>query len=103
MATSGNYRKFFEKDGVKYSHSINPKTGYPVRHKLLSVTVTAEDCMTADALATAFMIMGFEKSLKLVNNLEGVEGYFIYSDDSGNFCKVFTKGFEELIVQENAE
>lgn len=98
MATSGNYRKFFEENGVKYSHSIDPKTGYPVRHNLLSVTVTAPDCMSADAFATAFMIMGMEKSLKLVKKLDGIEAYFIYSDDKGDFCTEFTDGFREIIV-----
>lgn len=99
MATSGNYRKFYKENGIKYAHSINPKTGYPVRHKLLSVTVTAEDCMTADALATAFMVMGMEKSLKLVNQLDGVEAYFIYSDDKGDFCTKLTDGFKEIIIE----
>ena len=62
LATSGNYRKFYEKDGVKYSHTIDPKTGYPVQHCLLSATVLAGDCMRADAYATGFMVMGYEKS-----------------------------------------
>ena len=101
MATSGNYRKFFEENGVKYSHSIDPKTGYPVRHNLLSVTVTAPDCMSADAFATAFMIMGLEKSAKLVKKLDGIEAYFIYSDDKGDFCTEFTDGFREIIVDIN--
>lgn len=98
MATSGNYRKFFEENGVKYSHSIDPKTGYPVRHNLLSVTVTAPDCMTADAFATAFMIMGLEKSIKLVKKLDEIEAYFIYSDEDGNFCTEFTDGFGKIII-----
>ena len=58
MATSGNYRNFYYKDGKKYAHTIDPRTGYPVQHNILSATVIAEDCMTADALATAFMVMG---------------------------------------------
>ncbi|MBE9509541.1 MAG: FAD:protein FMN transferase [Bacteroidetes bacterium] len=99
MATSGNYRKFFEENGVKYSHSIDPKTGYPVRHNLLSVTVTAPDCMSADAFATAFMIIGLEKSIKLVKKLDGIEAYFIYSDDKGDFCTEFTDAFREIIVE----
>ena len=98
LATSGNYRKFFEENGVKYSHSIDPKTGYPVRHNLLSVTVTAPDCMSADAFATAFMIMGMEKSMKFVKKLDRIEAYFIYSDGKGNFCTEFTDGFREIIV-----
>lgn len=98
MATSGNYRKFFEENGMKYSHSIDPKTGYPVSHNLLSVTVTAPDCMTADAFATAFMILGLEKSVKLVKKLEKIEAYFIYSDKDGSFCTEFTDGFGKIIV-----
>ncbi|MCK4700691.1 MAG: FAD:protein FMN transferase [Bacteroidales bacterium] len=99
MATSGNYRKFFEENGVKYSHSIDPKTGYPVIHNLLSVTVTAQDCISADAFATAFMIMGLEKSIKLVRKLDGIEAYFIYSDDKGDFCTEITDGFREIIIE----
>ena len=98
LATSGNYRKFFEENGVKYSHSINPKTGYPVRHNLLSVTVTAPDCISADAFATAFMIMGLEKSKKLVRKLDGIEAYFIYSDNKGDFCTEYTDAFKGIIV-----
>lgn len=62
MATSGNYRNFYYKDGKKYAHTIDPRTGYPVQHNILSATVIAEDCMTADALATAFMVMGLEEA-----------------------------------------
>lgn len=62
MATSGNYRKFYVKDGITYSHTINPVTGYPVRHELLSATVIANSCIEADAIATACMVMGLEKS-----------------------------------------
>jgi thiamine biosynthesis lipoprotein len=69
LATSGNYRKFYEKDGIKYSHTINPKTGYPARNTLLSASVLATDCMTADAFATAFMVLGVEKSIELANKL----------------------------------
>ncbi|NTV84334.1 MAG: FAD:protein FMN transferase, partial [Bacteroidales bacterium] len=62
LATSGNYRKYYEENGIRYSHTIDPKTGYPVRHSLLSVSVLAEDAATADGYATAFMVMGFEKA-----------------------------------------
>ncbi len=62
MATSGTYRKFYEKDGKKYSHTIDPKTGYPVDHNLLSVTVMAPNCTNADAMATAFLVMGVEET-----------------------------------------
>ena len=85
LATSGNYRKFYEKAGVKYGHSINPVTGYPVMHKLLSASVVAPDCMTADAYATACMIMGLEKSMDFVESNKDLEAYFIYSGPSGEF------------------
>ncbi len=68
IATSGNYRKFYEKDGVKYAHTLNPKTGYPVTHSLLSVTVIAETCAQADAYATAFMVIGANETLRFVEN-----------------------------------
>ena len=70
MATSGNYMNYFEKDGVRYSHTINPVTGKPIKHKLASVTVLDNSAMNADALATAFMVLGPEKALSLADNLE---------------------------------
>lgn len=99
LATSGNYRKFYERNGVKYSHTINPKTGYPVTHSLLSTTVIANDCMTADAYATAFMVIGLEESLKLVEELPCVEAYFIYSDENGEFQVKATTAIQELITE----
>ena len=84
MATSGNYYNFYMKDGKKYAHTISPKTGYPVEHSLLSVTVVANDCMTADAYATAFMVLGFEKSQELLIKLQErdkIEVYFIYGQN----------------------
>jgi thiamine biosynthesis lipoprotein len=66
LATSGNYRKYYEKGGIKYVHTINPKTGYPVVSNLLSATVVADDCMTADAYATALMVFGVEKSISFL-------------------------------------
>lgn len=80
MATSGNYRNFYVKNGKKYSHTINPQTGYPVQHSLLSATIIAPDCMTADAYATACMVMGLDESLKLCRERADIEGYFIYAD-----------------------
>ena len=69
MATSGNYRNFYYKGGKKYAHTIDPKTGYPVQHSLLSATVIARDCATADAYATSFMVMGLEKAKKFLDGL----------------------------------
>ncbi len=68
LATSGNYRKFYEKNGIKFVHTINPKTGYPVVSNLLSATVVADDCMTADAYATAFMVFGVERSIEFLED-----------------------------------
>ena len=101
LATSGNYRKFFEKDGIKYSHSINPKTGYPVMDRLLSATIIAEDCMTADAYATACMIMGIEKSIVFINERNGLEAYLIYSSESDDSFNIWqSNNFEKLIWRE---
>nr|MBC8308436.1 FAD:protein FMN transferase [Pelagibacterales bacterium] len=79
MATSGNYMNYFEKDGVRYSHTINPVTGKPIKHKLASVTVLDNSAMNADALATAFMVLGSEKALSLANNLK-IAVYLIIKD-----------------------
>lgn len=83
MATSGNYRNYYEVEGVKYAHTINCKTGLPEKNTLLSATLLAEDCMTADAYATACMAMGLERSKAMLSNLEGIEAYFLYSDENG--------------------
>ena len=99
LATSGNYRKFYELNGVKYSHTIDPKTGYPVNHSLLSATVIADDCMTADAFATAFMVVGLDLSIELIENNPGIEAYFIYSNNEGKFKVKSTPGIEEIIEE----
>jgi FAD:protein FMN transferase len=99
MATSGNYRKFIIKDGVKYSHTIDPKTGYPAHHSLLSVTVLANDCTTADAYATAFSVMGLEKAKAFLSTHPEMDAYFIYSDSLGNYQSEYTKGFSDLILK----
>ncbi len=93
LATSGNYRKFFIKDGIKFSHTIDPFTGYPVHHSLLSVTVLADDCATADAYATAFMVMGLDKAKEFLKSHPGLEAYFIFSDSTGKFINYKTKNF----------
>ena len=95
LATSGSYRKFFEKDGKKYSHAIDPKTGYPVTHSVLSMSVLANDCMTADAFATAFLVMGLEKAKRIAAK-EKLEFFAIY-DENGE-SKVFsTIGFAKTV------
>lgn len=81
IVTSGNYRKYIEKDGVRYSHSIDPKTGYPVEQNLLSVTIIADNASWADCLATVCMIVGKEKASQLLASQDGLEAYFIYVKD----------------------
>lgn len=81
MATSGNYRNYYEIDGKKYSHTIDPRTGYPVQHSLLSATIVAPDCMTADAWATACMVGGLENAKVWVKDNPEIKGYFIYEED----------------------
>jgi thiamine biosynthesis lipoprotein len=99
IATSGNYRKFYEENGVRYSHTINPKTGYPVQHSLLSASVLAKNAAVADAYATAFMVMGLEQSREFVSQMDELEAYFIYSDKDGNFQTFATPGFQKQITQ----
>lgn len=99
LATSGNYRRFYEKDGMKYSHTIDPETGYPVRHGLLSATVLAEDCMRADAYATAFMVMGFEKSREFLLKQSGLDAYLIYSDEEGEYRVWYTQGMKKILIR----
>lgn len=94
VATSGNYRNFYEVDGVKYSHTINPYTGFPERNTLLSASVLAADCMSADALATACMVLGTEKALALIESLADTEAYFIFSMPDGNMLVRATSGLE---------
>jgi thiamine biosynthesis lipoprotein len=98
IATSGNYRKFFVEDNIKYTHTINPKTGYPAKNNLLSVSIIADDCMSADAYATACMVSGLEKSKQIIAN-NNLEGYLVYSDTSGNFKVFITPGFQERITK----
>ena len=97
LATSGNYRNFYYKDGKKYAHTIDPRTGYPVQHSILSATVIAEDCMTADALATAFMVMGLEEASAFANAHPAIDAYFIYSDENGKFQTFFTDGMKKYM------
>ncbi len=99
LATSGNYRKFYKKDGMKYSHTIDPKTGYPVQHSLLSVTVLYDEAAFADAYATAFIVMGMERSKNYIesNRELQIEAYFVY--DQGGENKVWmTNGMKDHIV-----
>ena len=100
LATSGSYRKFIERDGRKYSHAINPIIGYPVEHSLLSVSVLAEDCMSADAYATAFLVMGLDNALEMAAR-KGMDIYCIYADENNELQVATTEGFQELLIEEN--
>jgi thiamine biosynthesis lipoprotein len=99
LATSGNYRKFYEKNGIKYVHTINPGTGFPVISNLLSATVVADDCMTADAYATAFMVMGTDRSIQFLNENKYLDAYLIYSDEEGNFKVYYTNGLKRYLAE----
>lgn len=102
LATSGNYKKFYIEDGKKYAHIIDPFTGHPAKNNLLSATVIAESCMTADAYATAFMVMGLEKSKQFLSENKGLnlEVYFIY-DDNGVWKTHTSEKFEEYVETTN--
>ncbi len=86
MATSGNYRNFYYNNGHKYAHTIDPKTGRPVQHNILSATVLANDCATADAYATSFMVMGLERAQKLLERHQDLLAYLIYTDAEGKYA-----------------
>jgi thiamine biosynthesis lipoprotein len=99
LATSGNYRNFYELDGRKFVHTINPKTGKPEINHLLSASILADDCMTADAYATACMVLGEVKGFELVEKTKGLEAYFIYSQADGSFKVKHTQGFGKTLTQ----
>lgn len=103
IATSGNYRNYYELDGVKYSHTISPVTGRPVRHSLLSASVVAPNSMTADAYATAFMVMGVEKAKEVLAREKDLQAYFIYSDAAGKLQTWASPGLEEQLTVLNQE
>ena len=99
LATSGNYRKFYIENGVKYSHEIDPKTGYPARNRLLSASILANDCATADGIATACMVMGKEKTIEFLAQHPEYEGFLVYSDDNGNFITWSSEKLIPLITE----
>jgi len=100
LTTAGNYRKFFVENGVKYGHTIDPKTGFPAKNTLLSATVVCDDAITADAWDTAFMVLGLEKSKELLKKLPGIEVYFIYSNEQGKFEVFYSEGLKKMIVEQ---
>jgi len=103
VATSGNYRNYYVKDGKKYAHTIDPTTGYPAEQDVLGVTILANDCMTADAFATAFMASGLAKSRDYVKKVPELEYYVIYRKHDGKLDVEYSKGFEKYFVEGDPE
>jgi thiamine biosynthesis lipoprotein len=101
LATSGNYRKFWvdEQTGLKYSHTINPKTGYPAKNNLLSASIIAPTAMDADAYATLCMVIGLEECKNFLESKNELEGYLIYADEGGNWQEHITDGFQSFILE----
>lgn len=100
LATSGNYRKYYEIDGVRYAHSLDPKSGYPVQHSLLSVSVLAKTCTEADAFATAFMVMGREKALAFIEQHPEIQAYFIYFNKDNGIETQMSDGFMDALEKQ---
>lgn len=100
VSTSGSYRQFYyTADGKRISHTINPKTGLPIEHKVLSVSVIGPNTMTTDALATIFMVVGHEKAIEMANSMDGIETLIIYENDNKQQVEVMTDGFRQVMVQ----
>ena len=99
MATSGNYRNFYYKGGRKYAHTIDPKTGYPIQHNILSATVLADDCATADAYATSFMVLGLDGARRILKRHPELMAYLIYSNAKGNNKVWFSPSLKDKIVK----
>ncbi len=99
MATSGNYRNFYYKNGKKYAHTIDPKTGYPVQHNILSATVLAKHCAEADAYATSFMVMGLDKAKQVLDKHTELMAYLIYADHKGNMQVWYSPSMKDKILK----
>ncbi len=98
MATSGNYRNFYVKEGQKYAHTIDPKTGYPVQHTLLSATVLADRCAKADAYATSFMVMGMNGAKEILERHQELMAYLIFTDAKGHLSVWYSPSLKDKIV-----
>jgi thiamine biosynthesis lipoprotein len=98
LATSGNYRKFYEQDGVKYAHTINPFTGFPAQNRLLSVTVIHDNCMLADAYATAFMVMGVKQSKQFAKTHSEIEIYLVFTGKDGAWKTFVSPNMQNRII-----
>ena len=103
VATSGNYRNYYVRDGRKYAHTIDPASGYPVFHSLLSASVFAENCMVADAYATAFMVLGMNGARKILEDDPSLDAYLIYTDEDGEIKTFVTNGIANHIKKYKAE
>lgn len=99
MATSGNYRNFYYRDGKKYAHTIDPRTGYPVQRNILSATVIAPTCAVADGYATAFMVMGFDEAIATLERHEELAAYLIYTDEGGELSTWASPTIEDKITR----
>lgn len=99
MATSGNYRKFYYKDGKRYAHTIDPRLGTPIQHNILSATVLAKDCTTADAYATAFMVMGLEKAKAFCEQHPELNAYLICAGEGDSYEIYYTPGMERFMIK----
>lgn len=99
IATSGNYRKFYEENGIRYSHTIDPKTGYPAKHTLLSATIITDSASIADAYATAIMVMGLEDAKDFLKRNSEIEAFLIYSTENGEYETWATKQLSGMIAR----
>ena len=99
MATSGNYRNYYFKGGKKFAHTVDPKTGYPVQHSILSATVLSKSCAVADAYATSFMVMGFDKARQVLERHPELIAYFIYSNQKGDMDVWYSPSLREKISE----
>ncbi len=99
VATSGDYRKFYIENGVKFTHTVNPHTGLPARDSLISVSILAPNCTTADGYATACMVLGLKKAIKFVKSMPNLEAFFIYIDHLGRYKFYMTPGFKKYVIE----
>ena len=99
LATSGDYRSFIVENGIKYAHTISPKTGYPVKNNLLSVSLFSDDAITSDAMATGIMVMGLEKAKVFLKKHKELQAYMIYSDENGNYQVYETPGLKSIVSE----
>ena len=99
LATSGNYRNFYYKGGRRYAHTIDPKTGYPVQHNILSATVIAPDCATADAYATAFMVMGLQPAKAVLERNPRLMAYFILANPKGGYTTWYSPALKDKLAK----